>query len=77
MEKMLKFSGFEKMYETYGFVFEADVIMPEPTKPQDSVVDPKTGLAKEKTDDILAAFGTSEKKDKDGREKEEEVIATL
>lgn len=72
MEKMLKFSGFEKMYETYGFVFEADVIMPEPTKPQDSVVDPKTGLAKEKTDDILAAFGTSGKMGKDGKEVNEE-----
>jgi peptidoglycan hydrolase-like protein with peptidoglycan-binding domain len=61
MEKLLKFSGFEQMYETYGFVFEANSVIPKPSKPEESVMDPKTGLAKEKITDMLSAFGGSKK----------------
>ena len=61
MEKILKFSGFERMYEDYGFVFEASSIVPKPTKPQDSVVNLKTGQASQMITNMLAAFGGPKK----------------
>jgi hypothetical protein len=61
MEKILKFSGFERMYEDYGFVFEASSIVPKPTKPQDSVVNLKTGQASQMITNMLAVFGGPKK----------------
>ena len=63
MEKILKFSGFERMYEDYGFVFEASSIVPKPTKPQDSVVNLKTGQASQMITNMLAVFGGPKKKE--------------
>lgn len=46
MEKMLSFSDFEKMYESYGFIFEeSEAVIPPPTKPENVVVNPETAKA--------------------------------
>ena len=53
--KLLSFSEFEGIYESYGFVVEAEAAVPPPTKAENSVVT-KEGEPKEDVADLLDIF---------------------
>ena len=75
--KLLSFSEFEGIYESYGFVIEAEsaAAAPPPTKAENSVVT-KEGEPKEDVADILDIF---KKLSKEGEveEAEEPKVSTL
>lgn len=57
MDRMLSFSEFESMYESYGFVFEAsEAEIPKPTQAQNVLIDPKTAEPKGGAEAIFDIF---------------------
>lgn len=55
-QRLLSFGEFEHLYESYGFVMEAEAAVPPKTTEKAAVVDPKTGEPSEDVEELLSVF---------------------
>jgi hypothetical protein len=74
-EKLMSFSDFENLYESWGMVTEAEIEVPKASSPELQVVEPGTSIPKEAKNpvaDLLSIFAEVDVK-QEGNKKEEEV----